>query len=189
MPTIGILALQGDYEKHSIMVERLGTPTLYVRGPSDLDRIDAIVLPGGESTTIGKLMNSYSILEPLRGRIRDGMAVFGTCAGLILLASQTADKHQFRLGLLDISVERNAYGRQVDSFEADIPIPVLGEMPVRGVFIRAPVVRGVGDGVKVLAEFEGNPVFLQKGNILAASFHPELTTDTRVHSFFLELVR
>ncbi len=189
MPTIGILALQGDYEKHAIMLERLGARTLFVREAADLDRIDGIVLPGGESTTIGKLMKAYSVLEPLRARICSGMPAFGTCAGLILLASQTAEKHQYRLGVLDISVERNAYGRQVDSFETDIDIPILGEIPVRGVFIRAPMVTGIGDGVRVLARFEEKPVLLQKESVLAASFHPELTNDTRVHSFFLELIR
>ena len=188
MSTIGILALQGDYEKHAIMLERLGAGTIYLREPADIDLVDGIVLPGGESTTIGKLMNAFSLLDPLRNRIRQGLPVFGTCAGLILLASQTAEKHQFRLGALDISVERNAYGRQVDSFEADIHVPMLGETPVRGVFIRAPVVTGISNGVQVLARFEKKPVLLQKETILAASFHPELTDDTRIHAYFLELV-
>lgn len=188
MPTIGVLALQGDYEKHAVMLNALGAKTRYVRVADDIEQIDGIVIPGGESTTIGKLMKAFSILEPLRARLVGGLPVFGTCAGLILLAKQTTEKHQFRLGVLDVSVERNAYGRQVDSFEADIHIPMLGEVPVRGVFIRAPAVTGISDGVKVLARFEDDPVLLQKENILAASFHPELTDDTRLHSYFLELI-
>lgn len=188
MPTIGILALQGDYEKHAVMLKALGAKTLYIREATELDRVDGFVIPGGESTTIGKLLNAYSLLDPLRERILCGAPVFGTCAGLILLAMQTAEKHQHRLSVLDILVERNAYGRQVDSFEADITIPMLGEPPVPGVFIRAPVVQSIGEGVEVLARFEDKPVLLKQGNILAGSFHPELTNDTRIHNYFLELV-
>ncbi|MBN1686159.1 MAG: pyridoxal 5'-phosphate synthase glutaminase subunit PdxT [Spirochaetales bacterium] len=185
---IGVLALQGDYEKHALMLELLGAGTLQVREPADLARVDALVIPGGESTTIGKLMAAYELLEPMRNRIAGGMPVFGTCAGLILLAAQTKENHQHRLGVLDISVQRNAYGRQVDSFEADIHIPAIGEKPFRAVFIRAPMVTEMRDSVITLAEFENKPVLMQKENILAGSFHPELTEDTRVHAYFLKMV-
>ena len=188
MPMIGVLALQGDYEKHALMLERLSAETLHVREPADLERVDALVIPGGESTTIGKLMTAYGLLEPIRSRILAGMPVFGTCAGLILLAAQTSEKHQNRLGILDISVERNAYGRQVDSFEAEIEVPILGDTPVRGIFIRAPIVTEIRDNVRILARFENKPVLLQKDRILVASFHPELTEDTRIHSYFLDLL-
>ena len=188
MLTIGILSLQGDYQKHAQMLDSLHVETRYVRERADLEQVDALVIPGGDSTTIGTLMNAYKLLEPIRERIFAGMPVFGTCAGLILLAPQTSEKHQHRLGVLDITVERNAYGRQVDSFEVDIPVPVVGEVPVRGVFIRAPIVTGTNDGVQVLAKFENSPVLLQKDNILAASFHPELTEDPRVHSYILQIV-
>lgn len=185
---IGVLALQGDFEKHALMLELLGAGTLYVREPADLERVDALVMPGGESTTIGKLMTAYRLLEPIRERILDGMPVYGTCAGLILLAVQTEEKHQHRLSVLDISVRRNAYGRQVDSFEADIDIPVIGERPFRAVFIRAPVVTEIKDSVQTLAQFENKPVLVRKDNILAGSFHPELTEDTRIHAYFLDTV-
>ena len=185
---IGVLALQGDYEKHALMLERLSAETLQVRESADLERVDALVIPGGESTTIGKLMTAYGLLEPIRSRILAGMPVFGTCAGLILLAARTKEKHQNRLGILDISVQRNAYGRQVDSFEAQIEVPILGDTPVRGIFIRAPIVTEIRDNVRILARFENRPVLLQKDRILVATFHPELTEDTRIHSYFLDLL-
>jgi pyridoxal 5'-phosphate synthase pdxT subunit len=188
MPKIGVLAFQGNFEKHSQMLASLGAATLLIRTAADLDTIDAVIIPGGESTTIGKLMNAFGVLEPLRRRILAGMPVFGTCAGLILLAPQIQDENQFRLGVLDIEVERNAYGRQVDSFEADIVIPFAGEPPVRGVFIRAPMVTRVDQSIEILARFEDQPVLLRKDNILAASFHPELTDDTRIHAYFLSMV-
>jgi len=188
MKIAGILALQGDYEKHAFMLRSLGAETPYVREPADLERVDALVIPGGESTTIGKLMAAYGLLEPIRERVHAGMPAFGTCAGLILLAPQTEEQHQHRLGVLDITVQRNAYGRQVDSFEADIHIPAIGEPSFRGIFIRAPIVLEIRNGVMPLAQFEHRPVLLQKGNVLAASFHPELTDDTRIHSYFLEML-
>lgn len=170
------------------MLRKLGAKTSLVRDICDLDGIDAAVIPGGESTTIGKLMHAYGMLDPVRSRILDGMPVFGTCAGLILLAPQIREKNQHRLGVLDIAVERNAYGRQVDSFEADIPVAVVGQTPVRGVFIRAPIVTRVSNGVEVLARLENRPVLLRHKSILAASFHPELTDDTRIHEYFLHSV-
>lgn len=188
MPAVGVLALQGDYEKHAHMLKLAGAETVYVREPGQLERVGALVIPGGESTTIGKLMKAYGLIEPIRERIRRRMPVFGTCAGLILLASETKEKHQNRLAVLDVSVQRNAYGRQVDSFESDIEIPILGDLPFRAVFIRAPIVTDIRDSVAMLAQFEQNPVLLQKEWILAASFHPELTDDLRVHQYFLDLV-
>jgi pyridoxal 5'-phosphate synthase pdxT subunit len=185
MRTVGILAFQGDFEKHAHMIETIGARARLVRTMDDVEGVDAIILPGGESTTIGKLMDAFGVLDPLRDRIVNGLATFGTCAGLILLAPHVEEKNQHRLGVLDIEVKRNAYGRQVDSFEADIDVPVIGSKPVRGVFIRAPLVVEVRDGVEVLARFEGQPVLLRKDRILAASFHPELTADTRIHEYFL----
>ena len=188
MRTVGILAFQGDFEKHALMMEALGARTRFVRTTDDVNSVDAIIIPGGESTTIGKLMHAFGVLDPLRRRIINGLPVFGTCAGLILLAPHVEEKNQHRLGVLDIVVKRNAYGRQVDSFEADIDVPVVGADPVRGVFIRAPQVVKVADGIDVLASFEGRPVLLRKDRILAASFHPELTADTRIHEYFLNHV-
>ena len=188
MPTVGVLALQGDFDKHAHMIELLGARTFFIREPADINHIDAMIIPGGESTTIGKLMAAFGLLHPIRERVLSGMPVFGTCAGLILLASETREKHQHRLGVLDIAVARNAYGRQVDSFETKIEVPAIGENPFLGVFIRAPIVTQIKNGVKSLAQFENRPVLVQKDNILAASFHPELTEDTRIHSYFLRLL-
>lgn len=170
------------------MVERLGAAVRYVRQLDDLEGLDAAIIPGGESTTIGKLMHGFGVLDPLREAIRNGLPAFGTCAGLILLAPQVNEKNQHRLGILEIEVERNAYGRQVDSFEADIAVPKLGDEKVRGVFIRAPIVTSVKNGIEVLATFEDQPVLLQHGHVLAASFHPELTNDPRLHEYFLQEV-
>ena len=186
---IGIFSFQGDFEKHVRMVESLGAKATLVRSCESLDNVDGVIIPGGESTTIGKLMHAYDIIEPLRNRIMNGMPVFGTCAGLILLGPEISEKNQYRLGVLEIQVERNAYGRQVDSFEADLKIDVLGDPPIRGVFIRAPIIRSVRDGIRVLAAYEDHPVFLRKENILAASFHPELTGDTRTHEYFLSFFK
>jgi 5'-phosphate synthase pdxT subunit len=188
MPTVGVLALQGDYERHASMLKRIGAETSYIREPADLRGIDALVIPGGESTTIGKLMTAYGLLEPIRKLIDGGLPSYGTCAGLILLASETKEPHQNRLGVLDISVQRNAYGRQVDSFEASIEIPIIGAKSFPGVFIRAPIVTEIRNAVKTLARFENKAVLLQKDNILAGSFHPELTNDPRVHDYFLRMI-
>ena len=188
MSTVGILAFQGDFDRHARMLDGLGVDTVLVRNPGELADLDGLVIPGGESTTIGKLIKAFGVLEPLKRRIADGLPVFGTCAGLILLAPNVNEKNQFRLGVLNIEVERNAYGRQVDSFEADIDVPALGSKPVRGVFIRAPIVKNVHNGVDILARFEGTPVLLRQDHILAASFHPELTDDPRLHRYFLSMV-
>jgi pyridoxal 5'-phosphate synthase pdxT subunit len=175
---IGILAVQGDFREHAAMLRRLGAEPVEVRKPEQLDELDGLVIPGGESTAILRLIRLYGLEEALRRFVRP---VFGTCAGMILLDRD-------HLGLVDIKVRRNAYGRQVASFEADLALE--GEArPLRGVFIRAPRVSEVGAGVEVLAEHEGEPVLLRDGRFLVASFHPELTDDARVHERFLELVR
>ena len=182
---VGVLALQGAFREHVAAVSRLGVAAREVRQLKDMDGIDAMIIPGGESTTIGKLLNEWNMLEPLRQRILDGMPVYGSCAGLILLCREIENSDQPRLGVLDATVRRNAFGRQVDSFETNLSIPEIGADPLPAVFIRAPVITGVGAGVKVLAEVDGQAVAVRQNNILATSFHPELTPDTRMHSYFL----
>lgn len=178
MMRIGILAVQGDFREHAAMLRRLGAEAFEVRKPEHLDGLDGLVIPGGESTAIMRLIRIYGLEEALR---RFRQPVFGTCAGMILLDRE-------HLGLVDILVRRNAYGRQVASFEADLELAQEGGT-VRGVFIRAPRVAEVGPDVEVLAELDGEPVLLRDGRFLVASFHPELTDDTRVHDLFLDLVR
>jgi pyridoxal 5'-phosphate synthase pdxT subunit len=177
-PKIGVLALQGNFREHAAMLRRLGADVVEVRKPEELAGLDGLVVPGGESTAIARLMRLYGLEEALR---RFAGPVLGTCAGMILL-------DRAHLGLVDIDVERNAYGRQVASFEADLELDGDAE-PLRGVFIRAPRVRDAGPDVEVLAQHDGKPVLLRDGRFLVASFHPELTDDTRVHERFLELVR
>jgi pyridoxal 5'-phosphate synthase pdxT subunit len=176
---IGVLALQGNFREHIATLAGLGVEAVEVRKPEQLEGLDGLVIPGGESTAIGRLIGLYDFEEPLRDF--QG-AVFGTCAGMILLARDGL------LARVDIGVSRNAYGRQLASFEADLPLEG-DDLPLRGVFIRAPRVTDVGPGVDVLARFEGDPVLLRQGRFLVASFHPELTSDTRVHERFLDLVR
>ncbi|WP_291443835.1 pyridoxal 5'-phosphate synthase glutaminase subunit PdxT [Desulfovibrio sp.] len=182
---VGVLALQGAFREHVAAVASLGATAREVRQLKDIEGIDALIIPGGESTTIGKLLNEWNMLEPLRQRILDGMPVYGSCAGLILLCRDIENSDQPRLGVLDATVRRNAFGRQVDSFETNLSIPEIGADPLPAVFIRAPVITGVGAGVKVLAEVNGQAVAVRQNNILATSFHPELTPDTRMHSYFL----
>ena len=175
---VGVLAVQGNFREHAAMLRRLGADVVEVRKPEQLDGIDGLVIPGGESTTFMRLMRLYGLEEAVR---QFGGPVFGTCAGMIVLDRE-------HLGLVDLTVERNAYGRQVASFEADLALEGEDE-PLRGVFIRAPRVREVGPEVEVLAELDGEPVLVRDGRFLVASFHPELTDDTRIHERFLELVR
>ena len=175
---IGVLAIQGDFREHANMLRRLGAEPVEVRKPEELGGLDGLVIPGGESTAIARLARIYGLEEALR---RFDRPVFGTCAGMILLDRD-------HLGLVDVAVRRNAYGRQVASFEADLELEGQSE-PLRGVFIRAPRVANAGPGVEVLAELDGEPVLLREGRFLIASFHPELTDDTRVHELFLDLVR
>ena len=182
---VGVLALQGAFREHMTALARLGVAAREVRKLQDMDAVDALIIPGGESTTIGKLLIDGGMLDPLRKRITAGMPVYGSCAGLILLCRNIEDSEQPRLGVLDATVRRNAFGRQVDSFETDLSMPVLGVEPVSAVFIRAPVLTSVGDNVTVLAQINGQAVAVRQDNVLATSFHPELTTDSRIHSYFL----
>jgi len=177
----GVLALQGAFREHCRALRDVGLDAVEVRVPADLDGVDGLVIPGGESTTMSKLIDIYGLEEPILDLHRRGGALFGTCAGMILL-----DRNH--LGVLDLEVDRNAYGRQVASFEADLELAGEDE-PLRGVFIRAPRVAEAGPGVEVLAELGGEPVLLRDGRVLVASFHPELTGDARVHERFLDLVR
>ncbi len=189
-PSIGVFALQGDVREHLQTLAVLGADAFPVRRPAELERCDGLVLPGGESTTMAKLARTFELLEPLRKRVAEGMPTFGTCAGMILLADQIEDgaAGQETVGGLDVTVRRNAFGRQVDSFEADLAFRGLGE-PVHAVFIRAPWVERTGPEVEVLAETEGHPVAVRQGHLLATSFHPEVDGDGRVHRLFLELVQ
>jgi pyridoxal 5'-phosphate synthase pdxT subunit len=175
---IGVLAVQGNFREHAAMLRRLGAEPVEVRKPEQLDGLDGLVIPGGESTAIMRLVRLYGLEEAIRVFARP---VLGTCAGMILLDRR-------HLGVLDLEVERNAYGRQVASFEADLSLEG-DEQPLRGVFIRAPRVADVGPGVEALAELDGEPVLMRDGHVIVASFHPELTDDTRVHERFLDLVR
>ncbi len=184
MPVVGVLALQGDFREHLMVLERLGCETRAVRTAAELEEIDALIIPGGESTTIGKLAVRFGVLGPLRSRIEAGLATFGTCAGMIFLAASVAEGHQPLLGNLDVVVERNAFGRQNESFEADLDVTGL-DSPFRAVFIRAPRVAKMGDGVEVLATIDGHPVMVRQGRVLASSFHPELTGDDRIHEMFV----
>jgi 5'-phosphate synthase pdxT subunit len=191
---IGVLALQGDVREHIAAVEAVGGEALAVRRAGELASVDALILPGGESTAIWRLMRAFELLDPLRERVTEGMPTYGSCAGMILLADRVLDsvKGQETIGGLDVTVRRNAFGRQVDSFESEISIPVLGEDPVHAVFIRAPWVEQVGESVEVLGsvKFEGqsHPVAIRQGHLLATSFHPELTGDLRIHKYFIEQV-
>ncbi len=186
---IGILALQGAFARHAHAIETLGAAPVEVRAPEHLATIDALVMPGGESTTMSKLLESQLLFDPLDERLRGGMPVLGTCAGMILLASTVLDGRadQRSFGAIDIDVRRNAYGRQVDSFETDVDVEGI-DHPVRGVFIRAPRVEDVGPGVRVLATHEGHPVVLEQGNLVAASFHPELVGETGLHRYVLSRI-
>ncbi len=191
MLTVGVLALQGDFREHIQALEAAGVRAVPVRRPYELAGLDALVIPGGESTTIRRLLQAYELAEPLRQRASAGFPVYGTCAGCILLAREVDGAPAPVLGLMDIGVTRNAYGRQVDSFEADVPVPGLGSEPFHAVFIRAPRIDTVGDGVEVVARLEdGTVVAARQGNLLVTTFHPELTGDPRFHAYFVEqLVR
>jgi len=186
----GVLGLQGDFREHIETFQRLGTEAIDVRRPAQLDDVDALVIPGGESTTIGKLAEHYGFIPKLRQRAAEGMAIWGTCAGAIFIARDVPGHPHPLAGLMDIRVRRNAFGRQLDSFEADLDVPTLGAQPFHAVFIRAPLIERVGDGVEVLSELgDGTIVAARQGNLLATSFHPELTHDGRFHDYFLKLGR
>jgi len=184
--TVGVLALQGASGLHIEVLSRLGARALEVRTAADLDEVDGLVIPGGESTTISRLLEVNELFEPISKRLADGMPAFGTCAGMILLATTIIDGRldQRGLGAIDIDVRRNAFGRQIDSFEADLPVVGL-EGPLHAVFIRAPLVERVGNDVEVLAAVEGRAVCCRQGAVMVTSFHPELSPDTRLHELFL----
>jgi pyridoxal 5'-phosphate synthase pdxT subunit len=195
-PTIGVLALQGDVREHLRALHDSGAEGVPVRRPAELDAVDGLVIPGGESTTIGKLAAAFELTEPLRKRIADGLPAYGSCAGMILLADRVLGgvAGQETLGGLDVTVRRNAFGRQVDSFEEPISLDGIDGEPFHAVFIRAPWVESVGDGVEVLGTVEAGPaagriVAVRQGALLATSFHPELAGDTRVHALFVRIVR
>jgi 5'-phosphate synthase pdxT subunit len=194
--SVGVLAVQGNVREHLAALAGAGALTLSVRRPAELDAVDALVIPGGESTTMDKLTRAFALRDPLRKRIAAGMPVYGSCAGMILLADRLADgaPGQQTIGGMDVTVRRNAFGRQVDSFEEDIAFAGVPGPPVRAVFIRAPWVEHVGPGVEVLARVEAGPaagriVAVRQGSLIATSFHPEITGDHRVHRLFVDLVR
>ncbi len=195
MATIGVLALQGDFIEHEAVLRRLNAEVRQVRKADELRDLDGLIIPGGESTTFCRLMQEFNLYDPLRAVVKGGTPVWGTCAGLIVLAQRASDLDFPTLEALDVSVRRNAYGRQIDSFEADLEVPALGGGPFHAVFIRAPVVEEVGAGVEVLASLPadapsgGRPVALRQGSIMATAFHPELTEDTRFHRYFLDMVQ
>jgi len=197
-PLIGVLALQGDVREHLAALDDSGADAVGVRRPEELDKVDGIVIPGGESTTMSRLLQVFELLEPLRERLRGGLPAYGSCAGMILLASEVLDTRPDaeHLGAIDMTVRRNAFGRQVDSFESDLEFEGIIGDPIRAVFIRAPWVERVGPGVEVLAqvpaaagEAAGRIVAVRQGSVIAMSFHPEVTGDRRVHEMFVDLVR
>lgn len=187
---VGVLALQGDFWEHRETLQRLGADVVEVRLAQDLHGLDGLIIPGGESTTITKLLHQYQLIEPIKERIEAGLPVLGTCAGAIVLAKQAIGLDQKNLDAMHITVRRNAFGRQIDSFETDLCFPQLGEAPFHAVFIRAPVIEAVHLPAEVLVTLEdGTIVAAREGNMLALSFHPELTRDTRVHGYFLQMIR
>jgi 5'-phosphate synthase pdxT subunit len=182
---VGVLALQGDFREHGFVLADAGATPVEVRTPEQLEEVEALVIPGGESTAIGRLARLYGLLEPIRERAASGMPMLGTCAGMIVMAERVEGGEPL-LSLVDLTVRRNAYGRQVDSFETDVDVEGLG--PVRGIFIRAPWVDEVGDEVRVLGEHDGRPVVLEQGNLVVCAFHPELARDGRLHEYLLRRV-
>jgi 5'-phosphate synthase pdxT subunit len=189
---VGVLALQGDFREHVAVLRALGADAVPVRRAAELTSIDGLVIPGGESSVMDKLSRSFGVAEPLKAAIGDGLPVYGTCAGLIMLADRTTDAidGQQTLGGLDVTVRRNAFGTQSDSFETDLEVPAIGGDPVHAVFIRAPIVEQVGAAASRLAALtDGTVVAVEQGNLLGTSFHPEVTGDTRFHEYFLQRIR
>jgi len=186
---IGVLALQGAFREHRWMLEKLGVEGVEIRKTEELDEIDGLIIPGGESTTMGKLLNDFKIMEPLREKIAKGFPVYGTCAGMILLCDEILGSEQPRIGGIDAKVRRNAYGRQLESFEADFLVKEMGDQPFRAVFIRAPYIESVGERVDVMAVVQDHIVVAKQGNLLVSAFHPELTEDSRIHEYFLQMVK
>jgi 5'-phosphate synthase pdxT subunit len=185
---IGVLALQGAVAEHIQMLSALGAEAVPVRLPSELDSLDALIIPGGESTTISKLLTDYGLMGPIRRLAKKGLPIFGTCAGLVLLAKKVSNLRMESISVMDIEVQRNAFGRQVDSFEADLKIPALHNGSFHGVFIRAPIIEKVERDVEVLCQLNGKPVAVRQGKMIGCVFHPELTDDLRLHKYFLDIV-
>ncbi len=186
---VGVVAVQGDFAEHIAVLKELGVGIREVRLPKDLEGIDALIIPGGESTTLRRLFDLYHLTEPIASLAASGTPTWGTCAGMIMLAGKLTDDRPEPLGVMDITVARNAYGRQTDSFEADVEFPKLGKEPFHTIFIRAPAIAEVGTDIEVLGSLsDGTPVALRQGNLLVTAFHPELTKDTRFHRYFLSFV-
>ncbi len=189
MPTLGVLAIQGDFAEHREVLDKLGVESAEIRLPHQLDEVDGLIIPGGESTTIVQLIDIYDFRDTLTQKAAEGLPIWGTCAGMIVISKRLTDHRPSPLGLMDIEVSRNAFGSQVHSFEADLEMGDISGPAFRAVFIRAPVVNKVGEGVRVLAQVsDGRPVAVRQDRLLATSFHPELTDDTRVHELFVRMV-
>ena len=187
---VGVLAIQGDFAEHVAVLKNLGVDTVEVRLPRDLENLEALIMPGGESTTFSHLMDFYDLKEPIKRMSAAGTPIWGTCAGMIMMARELTEDEPTPMSLMDIQVVRNAFGRQVDSFEVDLEIPALGPDPFRAVFIRAPAISRVGEDVEVLARLpDGRPVSVRQGALLGTAFHPELTEDPRLHRYFLSLIQ
>ena len=186
---VGVLAVQGDFAEHIAILRGLGVEGREVRLPQQLEKLSGLIIPGGESTTLSRLMSLYNLREPVARMAQEGKAMWGTCAGMIMMAHEITEEDPVPLGIMDVGVRRNAFGRQVDSFEQDLNVAGFNGTPFHGVFIRAPVITRIGEGVDVLATLsDGRPVAVQQGNLLATAFHPELTNDTRFHRHFLGLI-
>jgi len=188
-PLIGVLALQGDVVEHIAALRRAGAQAIPVKNRADLARVDGLIVPGGESTTVMKLLHRFKMDEPIVERVRAGMPLWGTCMGMIVIARDVVGLEQPSLDLIDISVRRNAFGRQNESAEVELPIPSLGNRPFPAIFIRAPWIESTGPDVETLAERNGHGVMVRRRNVLGTSFHPELSSDQRVHAYFLDMVR
>ena len=186
---VGVLAIQGDFAEHIAVLGELGVTAREIRLPEQLHSLDGLIIPGGESTTLSRLMTIYNLRDPIAEMAAQGHAIWGTCAGMIMLSQEITEQDPVPLGIMDIGVQRNAFGRQVDSFEQALNVDGIGEDPYHAIFIRAPVIIRVGPAVRVLSKLEDQrPVAVQQGNLIATSFHPELTRDYRFHSYFLNLV-
>jgi 5'-phosphate synthase pdxT subunit len=186
--TIGVLSLQGDVEEHLAMLEQCKVEAVRVKTPEELRAVDGLIIPGGESTTVGAMLDRFGLTKPLHARVKKGMPVWGTCMGMIVMAEHVVGSDQPTLGLLHIDVKRNAFGRQVESAEVPLDIEGLGGKPFPGVFIRAPWIEAVRDGAKIIAKLDGKGVMVRQGTLLGTSFHPELTDDPRIHKLFIDLV-
>ena len=188
-PRIGVLAVQGDVDEHRTALEKSGAVSSSVKTAADLAKVAGLIIPGGESTTVIRLLERFALDGAIKDRVKAGMPLWGTCMGMILAAHDVAGLDQKTLDLIDITVRRNAFGRQVDSAEIDLPIAALGAKPFPAIFIRAPWIERTGAGVETLARVDGHGVFVREGNVIASSFHPELTRDRRMHDYFISLVR